>query len=85
MKTIKLLLLLLLITSCSPEDDIPEECKCTRYDYELTFEIIGSSTVWNEELLDSYDVVCQDEKDRVFYYNNDGVRKFYNIECINND
>ena len=87
-KTMKKLLLLTAITilsaialGCSPEegDRITGECECTRTNYEVTFQIVGSQTFWFTEELDSTIVPCQDEAQQVYYYEVNGIRRYYNI------
>lgn len=93
MKTIKTILLLTAIAilsfialGCSPEEteDLTQEnCECTRTNFEVTFEIINSQTFWYTEELDSFIVPCQDEVNQFYYYDVDGVRRYYNIVCNN--
>ena len=93
MKTIKKLLLLTAITvlsfialSCSTDELIEEqpvagECECVRENYELTFDIVNSTTIWTETLTDRFVVPCQEERERVFFDEEPPIYQFYNITC----
>lgn len=78
MKRINLILITLLILSCSKDDSI-NDCNCTRYNYEVQWmpNQEGTSMVQSDVFVGSQDVPCQDE---VYKADFNGVT-FHNIKC----
>lgn len=77
MKTIKILFLLLFITSCGINDNLEEDCGCEK----TTFSKIDKSTQYIENieytLLSVEDVACAEEVFEVYLSGN----IFYSIKC----
>lgn len=81
MRTIKLLLLTLLLASCSREE-LNENCECNKITYEyVQGTTIGANglpvTTFEKVILSEVEVQCQDEQTEV----DNGDSTYFDIEC----